>query len=272
MSHELRTPMHAILSFASMGEEKSDSASREKLQHYFANVHRSGEQLLLLLNDLFDLSILETGRMKFDFQEYDISQLVDSTISEFSEQARMKSLHLEVLPSKKTDTLIECDHDKLFQVMRNLISNAIKFTPEGNSLRISYGDATLPAKRRHTDTDVQSAIAVSITDEGIGIPEDELEKVFDKFEQSSKTHSGNGGTGLRLATCREIVNGHKGKIWAENSPRGGTVLYVCSFLVSQRKYQTPDYVQLYFPRLKVSQAPNISLATSLTLRRSERAF
>jgi len=106
------------------------------------------------------------------------------------------------------------------QVVRNLLSNAVKFSPEGGTieLRMFYGERT---------------VVVCVSDQGIGIPEEELTTVFDKFVQSSKTKTGAGGTGLGLSICREIMTAHKGRIWAENRPEGGTVFSVEFPLASQ---------------------------------------
>jgi signal transduction histidine kinase len=233
MSHELRTPMHAILSFAAMGEEKIDQADKEKLQCYFSRVRESGERLLTLLNDLLDLSKLEARGMDFDFQRHDLLKVVDTAKTELSELARKKSLLLEVIPPDG-DTVAIFDQNRVLQVMRNLLSNALKFTPEGKEIRVSFAPATLPAGRRISDSGELPALAVSVTDQGVGIPEDELEKVFDKFIQSTKTKTGGGGTGLGLAICKEIIEGHAGTIMAGNNPGGGAVF---TFVIPRQTIQ-----------------------------------
>lgn len=214
MSHELRTPMHAILSFASIGEEKAVVASPEKLRSYFSRIHQSGQRLLSLLNDLLDLSKLEAGHMDFNMGECDLLVVLAAAEAEFKALLSGKSLTLEVFPTD-VDTVAWFDADRMLQVMRNLLSNAIKFTPEGGWIRVSFADVTLPAG---------PGIEVAVEDGGVGIPEGELETVFDKFMQSSKTKTGAGGTGLGLAICREIIEGHGGTIWAENIPDGGARL------------------------------------------------
>mgnify|MGYP000107824263 CR=1 FL=1 len=109
------------------------------------------------------------------------------------------------------------DSTRIIQVIYNLVSNSIKFTPEGKKITISFEQAALPGSFKEEIP----ALAVIVQDEGVGIPQNELSKVFDKFFQSSKTKTGAGGTGLGLAICMEIVKEHKGKIWAENNPSGG---------------------------------------------------
>lgn len=222
MSHELRTPMHAILSFSAMGEDKIDTATKDKLKFYFCRVRESGERLLGLLNNLLDLSKLEAGRMELDMQEHDLSVVVEEVALELSELARHKSLDLDVQRPDAT-MMAHFDRDKISQVVRNLLSNAIKFTPEGKRIEVSFAATTVASGRRKTDKHEAPAIAIAVTvvDEGVGIPEDELELVFDKFAQSSKTKTGGGGTGLGLAISQEIIKEHMGSIRAENNPDGG---------------------------------------------------
>lgn len=220
MSHELRTPMHSILSFSGLGEDKIESASKEKLKQYFTRIHQSGERLMPLLNDLLDLSKLEAGHIEFDKKQGDIRLLAKVIIEEFSTIIMEKSISI-TLDSSVIDTVAEYDHDKLLQVFRNLIANAIKYTPGGRLINIDFAEAEISADLNQGDEKKIAAIAVSVIDQGIGIPEDELKTVFDKFIQSSKTKTGGGGTGLGLAICEEIISGHNGRIWAENNPSGG---------------------------------------------------
>ena len=222
MSHELRTPMHAILSFSSLGMEKLDSAPKEKLESYFSRIHQSGQRLLNMLNDLLDLAKLESGHSSFELQEHDLKTVINSATTELEALINKKSLTLEIT-SATIDTVACFDKSKLIQVAYNLIANAIKFTPSGKNIPISFAATSLPASYSSGDSEEVPAVSVSIADQGIGIPEEELENVFNKFIQSSKTKTGAGGTGLGLAISREIIVGHGGRIWAENNPSGGAV-------------------------------------------------
>jgi len=226
MSHELRTPMHAIISFSSLGERKLGTASEEKLMEYFTSIHQSGERLLVLINDLLDLSKLESGHMDFDLQKNDLIDVVNSAESELHELLNNKSLDLKMnIPI--SDTTAYFDRDKIFQVIINLLSNAIKFSPENKSIIVSIDNSSLPNGSRRTDVSEVPAICVSVSDEGVGIPGDELELIFDKFSQSTKTKTGGGGTGLGLAICKQIIEGHKGSIQARNDDiSGATVTFV----------------------------------------------
>ena len=225
MSHELRTPMHSVLSFAGLGEEKARAAEQEKLAHYFQRIHQSGSRLLGLLNDLLDLSKLEAGMMRVELTEQDIVPLVREAVTESEGWAAKRSIRLNVV-SETANTLAPIDTGRFGQVIRNLLSNAIKFSPDQGTVEVVFSSASLGPGRRATDPDNVPALQIEIRDNGPGIPEDELEHIFDKFVQSSKTKTGAGGTGLGLAICREIVHAHRGTILACNNSSGGASLIV----------------------------------------------
>jgi signal transduction histidine kinase len=226
ISHELRTPMHQILSYSKFGVEKSDSVKREKIVHYFSKIGTIGKNLLALLNDLLDLSKLESGKLDYDMQKKDLKQIIINICEEFSSLLFDKGVNIEL--SDHIFQKVTCDEYKIGQVIRNILSNAIKFTSSGKKIIISLSNNTLPTGNRRTDKGTISAILITTKDEGMGIPEDELESVFDKFIQSSKTKTGACGTGLGLAICKEIITAHNGKIWAENNSEGGSTF---SFLL-----------------------------------------
>ncbi len=217
MSHELRTPMHGILSYARFGLKKVDKASREKLQEYFEMIESSGNTLMLLLNDLLDLAKLEAGRMNYHMEEWEINSEIDGVIFEFSAMASEHGVTLvQDMPEKPIRSMF--DRVKIIQVLRNLLSNAIKFINSGRQIRIVAQEGTL-----EVDGSLQRSLQVKVIDQGIGIPEDELDFVFEKFVQSSKTKTGAGGTGLGLAICKKIINDHNGRIWVEANPAGGAI-------------------------------------------------
>ena len=119
-------------------------------------------------------------------------------------------------------TALVCDLQKICQVLRNLLFNAIAFSPTDEKIVLSIEQSELPQEQNQPDVKPTPAILVGVTDQGVGIPESELETIFEKFVQSSKTKTGAGGTGLGLAICKEIIKAHRGKIWAENNPDGGS--------------------------------------------------
>ncbi len=210
MSHELRTPLHTILSFATFGLKKAVSGERKDLLQYFEKIDRGGKTLLALINDLLDIAKLESGRARYDPVQFDLRAIAHCVADEFSSMADHRGISIRLQPTGFAPIVL-ADQAKMMQVLRNLLSNAIKFSPDGSVIEIELSR-------------VGMAVQVAVCDQGIGIPEDELETIFDKFIQSSKTRTGAGGTGLGLAICREILSGHQGRIWAENRAEGGAVV------------------------------------------------
>ncbi|MBU2513512.1 PAS domain-containing sensor histidine kinase [bacterium] len=215
ISHELRNPMHHILSYSKYGIEKFHEVKLDKLKHYFIQIRTSGDRLMNLLNDLLDLSKLEAGKVEYRFETGNLVNIIQDAVDELGPLLIEKELFVNI-EEACADTSVFCDQFKIGQVVRNLLNNAIRYTPEENEIiiscqkgKIGQGDA------------VRFGVTVSIEDQGIGIPVDELDVIFDKFTQSSKTKTGAGGTGLGLAICREIIEDHKGTIWAVNNSLGG---------------------------------------------------
>lgn len=215
MSHELRTPVHTILSFAEIGMNKLDSSKDEKLARYFSRILEGGKRQLHLLNDLLDLAKLEAQATVYEFTEGDIQHVIQDQLDQHETLLLEKELQVAVDPTD-ISTEISFDVSRIEQVIRNLISNAIKFSDKGKTIRISTGLSEIPIN----NTTIP-ALAVTISDEGVGVPEGELEAIFDKFTQSSKTRTGAGGTGLGLAICQEIITAHSGEIWVTNNQHGG---------------------------------------------------
>ena len=214
MSHELRTPLHGVISFAYLGAQRIESASKDKLLDFFQEIYGSGERLLFLLNDLLDLSKLEAGKMEYNFVESSLSKVVEIALNEFSILGQEKDLSIQFDKPKFNDAA-EMDEDRILQVIRNLLSNAIKFTSSRGTISVFLEKQS-------------GGLLLSIADDGIGIPKEELVQIFDKFVQSSKTNTGSGGTGLGLPICHQIIQDHQGTIWAENNAEKGAKL---SFLI-----------------------------------------
>jgi signal transduction histidine kinase len=210
MSHELRTPLQGILSFAGFGIKKHLTAGPDKILDYFHKIRQSGETLLMLVNDLLDLAKLESGKVTFEFRPADFGSLIDLTKKEYASLTSERNLTIQYEQPEANEKIV-LDADKICQVLRNLFSNAVKFSPEGGTI-----DVTTFRK--------SDSIVVSVRDQGTGIPENDLGNVFKKFFQSNNTKNGSGGTGLGLAICQEIIAAHKGRIWAENNPDVGANL------------------------------------------------
>ena len=223
MSHELRTPMHAIVNFAALGRTKLGSGQHERVSLYLERISQSSERLLALINDLLDLSKLEVGKMILHLHPTSVRDVIQGTVHQLESLAQERQLAIDISIAPEVPR-IDCDAARLAQVMHNLLSNAIKYSPVGGTIRIATEAADLPAGRRATDTEHVAALAITVSDEGHGIPEDELESIFDKFVQSSATKTGAGGTGLGLSICREIVHQHHGRIVAKNNAGPGASL------------------------------------------------
>lgn len=220
ISHELRTPMHGILSFAKFGLSKKE-ASPEKIRTFFTNIVDSGERLMVLVNDLLDLSKLEAGKMTVELGEHDLVATVQSVMRELEPQAEERGVRFEL--TGVSEGLIEIDPARISQIVRNLLANALRYTPEGGVVSLSVQPRELNVGRRRDERILLSGLMLTVADQGPGIPEEELDTIFDKFVQSSKTKTGAGGTGLGLSICREIAWLHKGEVYAGNRPEGGAV-------------------------------------------------
>lgn len=215
MSHELRTPLHGILSCARLGADRVDSVPPAKLREYFQLIHDSGLRLLVLLNSLLDLSQLAAGRMNFRMARIDLAAIVRDVASEFGPHFEARQLRIAL--SLPDEAILEGDGERLAQVIRNLLSNAGKFAPAG-----SVVDVGLIA-----DKQIEPASwRLTVADAGPGVPESELDGIFEKFVQSTLTETGAGGSGLGLAICHEIVSRHCGMISAGNRPEGGACFTV----------------------------------------------
>lgn len=213
MSHELRTPLHGILSFSDFGMERTENDTSDKLYKYFSQIHNSGERLLILLNNLLDISKLEAGKMEMELAPCSLRDIIKTVINEQLVRIQESDMSIDYDCGMK-DIKATLDKGRITQVIANLLSNAIKFNQQGQPIHISVQQDQL---------DGIDAIYFSIRDHGTGIPEKEISLVFDKFFQSSMTTSGTAGTGLGLPISQEIIEAHKGKIWAENHPDGGSI-------------------------------------------------
>lgn len=223
MSHELRTPLHGILSFARFGVKNHQTAEREKLKSYFSRIETSGNTLLKLLNGLLELSKYEALAVAIYCEWLSLSDLAQEVADELNAAAKEKGLTIKV-ERLTANSCIWADRDRLAQVLRNLIGNSLKFTPEGGEIWLTVNSSELGA-------------LISVMDTGPGIPDDECERVFDKFAQSKRTKSGAGGTGLGLAICREIIGLHGGTIRA--APTGGKGALVQVHLPTHPEGSTP---------------------------------
>ncbi len=209
MSHELRTPMHAILGYAKLSISKVNTIKKEVLIDYLTEIRDSGERLLHLLNNLLDLSKMKAGKVKYEFGNNSISKIVKMIMNELAILSEKKEIEMKFAEPQFND-ITSIDTEKISQVIRNLLSNAIKFSDVNSQIHIEIENQA-------------DEFTISVIDNGIGVPQSELNIIFDKFTQSSITKNGAGGTGLGLSICKEIVTEHSGKIWAEQNMNGGAI-------------------------------------------------
>ncbi len=234
MSHELRTPMHGILSFAQLGITKMDRLSPEKLQSYFTKIEISGKRLLSLLNNLLDLSQMEAGKTVYHMSDNNLLLITNLVIASYKDLLTDKNQVIEI-SNPEFETKLVCDQFRIGQVIHHLISNASKFSDDGKKIGISFAKETL-----NDGNEDKPAFKLIIKDQGVGIPEEELDTVFNKFIQSSRTKTGAGGIGLGLAICNEIIKSHNGSIKAENLPEGGAAFSIILPKVQPQAETIPD--------------------------------
>jgi signal transduction histidine kinase len=231
MSHEFRTPLHGMLSFSTYGINESETAQRTDLHRYFSRINQVANRLLKLVEAILSIAHIESGKDPMKISENDILKAAQSAVRE--QQALLKERGISVnIQEPNINTNADFDKDKMVQVVTNILGNSIKFTPEGKEINIFFGEKMFTRDRRRREA---PAITVSIADQGIGIPNDELETIFDKFVQSSRTDTGAGGTGLGLSIAAGIVKMHEGVIEANNNEQGGAVFTVTIPRESRKK-------------------------------------
>jgi signal transduction histidine kinase/ActR/RegA family two-component response regulator len=211
MSHEIRTPLNGVLAMAQVMERgELPEEQRDRL----AVVRQSGEQLLAVLNDVLDLSKIEAGKLELADQDFDLERVVAAVGDGFRTLAAEKGLEFSVKIDPSAQGLWRGDSDRLKQILSNLISNAVKFTPEGKvAATFEVADA--------------GGLRLSVTDTGIGIAQDKILTLFEKFTQAdSSTTRQYGGTGLGLAICRELAQLMGGQISVMSEERRGSTFIV----------------------------------------------
>jgi len=205
-SHELRTPLATIKNAIQLLLQRKTGDINENQEKFLSLAEKNINRLTNILNSLLDLSKIESGRIELNFEEVNLRDSLEFIVSSFKPQVDGKSIQIEMEVEKDLPS-VYADREKIIQVMMNLVGNAIKFTPQGGMISIS-------AKPYNEDGNM---VAVSVRDSGIGIPEDQLEKVFEKFHQVEESlRRSTGGTGLGLAITKGLVEAHQGKIWAES--------------------------------------------------------
>ncbi|MGB2874116.1 MAG: HAMP domain-containing sensor histidine kinase [Gaiellaceae bacterium] len=208
MSHELRTPLNAIIGFSEVLHEQMFGELNERQLTYVGDVLEAGEHLLSLINDVLDLAKIEAGRMELELSEVAIPEVLRSAVSMHSERASHGGVELS-LTTEPQEITISADGRRVRQIVFNLLSNAVKFTPAEGRVDVS---ARLD----------ESQVEIAVADTGPGIAPEELETIFEEFEQSRDGKKVE-GTGLGLPLSRKLVELHGGRLWVESEfGRGST--------------------------------------------------
>ena len=220
MSHELRTPLNAIIGFAEVMQDQFFGPLNEKQKKYVDNINTSGRNLLSLINDILDLSKVEAGKMELEPETLSLKKDVfEPSLTLLQEKAHKHNISLSLDVAADADINIAADPKKLKQIMFNLLTNAVKFTPDGGSVDISAKrtKAAAPEKPGAARPETGDFIEISVKDSGIGIKPEDLSKLFQTFSQIESTYSKSvEGTGLGLALTKKLVELHGGKIWVES--------------------------------------------------------
>ncbi|TDQ80417.1 PAS domain S-box-containing protein [Dongia mobilis] len=213
MSHELRTPLNAIMGFSELTELMTrDKPELQRINEYARDIHGSAGILVTLISEILDYSKLESGKAELDEQPVDMVQVVEQATTIVAERARQGAVTLRSALQPGLP-MVRGDRRRLLQVLLNLLTNAVKFTPRGGSVTI--GLEVAPA----------GDFVLSVRDSGIGIPAADLGRIFEPFVQSNRSsHHQREGTGLGLAICRSLIELHQGSITIDSRVGHGTTV------------------------------------------------
>jgi signal transduction histidine kinase len=218
VSHELKAPLAAIRQTLAVTLEQVPGPINDGQRRLLDLSRKSAERLSAMVANLLDVSRLEAGTMEYQMSAQDMVGIVRQTVEEFSLKAAEQNVEIRVESSSPTIPVV-CDPDRMIQVVGNLVDNALKFSPENSTIRVTVS---------HNEPSASPTVKVAIADRGTGIPDAHKENVFLKFHQlngGGKRTAGQ-GVGLGLAICKTIVDAHRGRIWVEDNPEGGSVFCV----------------------------------------------
>lgn len=231
MSHELRTPLNAIIGFSEAMLSGIYGPINERHREHLNDILKSGENLLSLINDILDLSKIESGSMELDVREFSLRELVKSATGMFREKTIAHNIRLEYSFDDSMDAII-ADQRKLKQIMVNLLSNAVKFTPDGGSVQVIARNVEsqevrkqMTSARKHLSPSELNGkfIEISVVDTGIGINKEDIPKLFQPFQQLESPYQKRyGGAGLGLFLTKRLVELHGGRIRAESENGRGS--------------------------------------------------
>jgi len=220
MSHELRTPLNSMLILSGILETNKESNLTSKQIEFAKTIHSSGSSLLNLINEILDLSKIESGKMELVIEDVSLSRFLADTRRQFLHLAEQNGVEYQLTMEDSVPEIISTDEQRVGQILKNLLSNAFKFTAEGSiSVLISKASVT-----DAEEINVSQAIAISVKDTGCGIPKEKIQVIFEAFQQADGTTSRKyGGTGLGLSIARELAVLLGGRLTLESKPGEGSV-------------------------------------------------
>lgn len=243
MSHEIRTPMNAVIGYSDL---LSNTVTDPQQRNYLDAIRAGSRSLLMLINDILDLSRIEAGKMRLDYSAVSVRRLLSDVRHIFDLRATEQGISLEVSVDSKMPVAMMLDETRLRQVLFNLVGNAIKFTHEGGvTVRATATPRKSAGGEASVDGDTDKRrwyrLVVTVADTGIGIPPDQQEQIFDAFEQQEGQNSRRyGGTGLGLAISRKLVRMMGGELNVESEPGAGSTFTVSLPRVEVTEEQAAD--------------------------------
>src|SRR6266436_9732024 len=229
MSHELRTPLNSILVLGQQLSDNPDKNLTSKQVEFARTIHGAGTDLLNLISDILDLSKIESGTVSVQAEDVFFASVLEMVARPFRHEAENRRLNFEVITDSHLPRSLVTDSKRLQQVLKNLLSNAFKFTEEGG-VRLSVSAVSNGWSDKHAILNgAASVIAFEVTDTGIGIPFDKQRIIFEAFQQADAgTSRKYGGTGLGLAISRELASLLGGEIQLQSLPGKGStfILYL----------------------------------------------
>jgi len=237
VSHELRTPLTSIIGFSEVLQDELFGKLNEKQKEYVDYILKSGQHLLNLINDILDLSKIESGKIELEEENLLLREILESSLTIVKEKASKHRISLELNVDPSADIELVADGRKLKQIIYNLLSNAVKFTPDGGSVKVSAKRVSSKELKKEISFDLsdssQDLVLISVQDTGIGIKREDIPKLFQAFTQlESPLQKKYEGTGLGLAITKNLVELHGGKIWCESEYGKGSKF---SFVIPIKK-------------------------------------
>lgn len=213
-AHDLRNPLNVIYSYAEFLYSRAGDGLGEEEKTFLEAILESSQFMAELINDLLDVAKIESGRLQLDWQAVDLAQLVERNVRLNRLLASKKEIELELDVEPEASPTVVADAGKVEQVLNNLISNAVKYSPSGSRVIVRLQGQ-------------EEGVLLAVEDEGIGIAPDEMDKLFRPFvTPAARGTAGEKSTGLGLVIVRRIVEGHGGDIWVESEKGVGTTFYV----------------------------------------------